>query len=226
MALNRAVWLAHLERTLAEDEAGGELATALVVLASVAGQDVPLSKDERHGAARGIVTAEEAAGGWPRTVSRSREPPTAIPGPERWSRRLYQTCDGCLQPFDVLRGPRERRGCPIDRLALEWVSSKARVEMKVEVRDRVAMDLVVHLQRPSQFVEGGGDSHGFTPESGELRADQLERLLHVALRDNAHVAGQRRPSRCGDPYGGKLPDDVPRCTLAAYRTVRLHAAGR
>jgi len=62
MALSRAAWLAHLERTLAEDEAGGQLATALVVLASVAGQDVPLSEDERHGAARRALLLLAAGG--------------------------------------------------------------------------------------------------------------------------------------------------------------------
>ena len=35
---SRGAWLRDLERSLAEDQSGNELATALVVLASVAGQ--------------------------------------------------------------------------------------------------------------------------------------------------------------------------------------------
>jgi hypothetical protein len=62
MALSRAAWLADLERTLADDEGGGELATALVVLASVAGQDVPVSANEKHGAARRAVLLLAAGG--------------------------------------------------------------------------------------------------------------------------------------------------------------------
>jgi hypothetical protein len=42
----------HLERSLAEDTGTEELATALVVLASVAGRGVHVDEDEAHGAAR------------------------------------------------------------------------------------------------------------------------------------------------------------------------------
>jgi len=49
--VSRAAWLLGLERSLAEDEGGAELATALVVLASVAGREVGI-EDEAHGASR------------------------------------------------------------------------------------------------------------------------------------------------------------------------------
>lgn len=42
----------HLERSLVEDTGTEELATALVVLASVAGRGVHVDEDEAHGAAR------------------------------------------------------------------------------------------------------------------------------------------------------------------------------
>ena len=57
-------WLTHVEETLAGDDDTGELATSLVVLAAVAGANVPVTEDERHGAAR-RATLLLAAGGDP-----------------------------------------------------------------------------------------------------------------------------------------------------------------
>ena len=56
-----APWLAELERTLAGD-ADDSLAVAVVVLASVAGADVPLDEDERHGAVRRALLLLTAGG--------------------------------------------------------------------------------------------------------------------------------------------------------------------
>ena len=51
-----------LERTLASEEGTEELATALVVLAAVAGRDVHLNPDEAHGAARRALLLLSAGG--------------------------------------------------------------------------------------------------------------------------------------------------------------------
>ena len=59
---SRAVWLRELEGSLADDESGGELATALVVLASVAGQEVQIGEDEAHGASRRALLLLAAGG--------------------------------------------------------------------------------------------------------------------------------------------------------------------
>jgi hypothetical protein len=45
-------WLLELERALADSEDSAELATALVVLAAVAGENVAVDEDEVHGASR------------------------------------------------------------------------------------------------------------------------------------------------------------------------------
>jgi hypothetical protein len=45
-------WLLELERALADSEDSAELATALVVLAAVAGENVAVDEDEMHGASR------------------------------------------------------------------------------------------------------------------------------------------------------------------------------
>jgi hypothetical protein len=59
-----AGWPAALERSLAEDPGTGSLAVALVVLASVAGDEIRLDETERRGAtARGLLLL--AAGGDP-----------------------------------------------------------------------------------------------------------------------------------------------------------------
>lgn len=50
--MSPAPWLAKLERSLAEDEGTEELATALVVLASVAGRDVHVDETEARAATR------------------------------------------------------------------------------------------------------------------------------------------------------------------------------
>jgi hypothetical protein len=55
-------WLLDLERTLADDEDTEELATALIVLATVAGQDVRVDEDEAHGAGRRALLLLSAGG--------------------------------------------------------------------------------------------------------------------------------------------------------------------
>jgi hypothetical protein len=55
-------WLAKLERSLAEDEEGEELPIALVVLAAIAGAEVPLDRDEAHGAVRRALLLLTAGG--------------------------------------------------------------------------------------------------------------------------------------------------------------------
>lgn len=59
---SRGSWLRDLESLLAEDESGDELATGLVVLASVAGQGVQLGEDEAHGASRRALLLLAAGG--------------------------------------------------------------------------------------------------------------------------------------------------------------------
>ncbi|HEX5468788.1 MAG TPA: hypothetical protein VFW80_07050 [Gaiellaceae bacterium] len=57
-----AAWLSDLERSLAEDESGENLATALVVLASVAGREVEIPEAEAHGAGRRALLLLAAGG--------------------------------------------------------------------------------------------------------------------------------------------------------------------
>jgi len=58
----RASWLAELERSLAESDETDALATSLVVLAAVAGENVAIDEDEAHGACRRAVFLLAAGG--------------------------------------------------------------------------------------------------------------------------------------------------------------------
>jgi hypothetical protein len=60
--VNAPAWLVEVERSLAEGEGTESLAVALVVLASIAGADVPIDADEVHGAARRAVFLLAAGG--------------------------------------------------------------------------------------------------------------------------------------------------------------------
>ena len=55
-------WMVDLEHALADDEGTDQLATALVVLASVAGREVPLDDEVAHGAARRALLLLSAGG--------------------------------------------------------------------------------------------------------------------------------------------------------------------
>lgn len=58
----RRPWLAGLEESLAADEEGEELPVALVLLATVAGREVPLDPAETRGAARRALLLLTAGG--------------------------------------------------------------------------------------------------------------------------------------------------------------------
>jgi hypothetical protein len=60
--VSSAPWLLGLERSLADGEGTDELATALVVLASVAGRDVHIDEAEVRGAARRALVLLGAGG--------------------------------------------------------------------------------------------------------------------------------------------------------------------
>jgi hypothetical protein len=99
-----------------------------------------------------------------------------------------------------------------------------REEVEVKMRDRVAVDLVVHLERSEQLVQGTRHHHRLSPEGHQLVVWQQERLFHMPLGDNACVARQRRGSLGGNPCGSKLGNDVQRAPAPANRA-RIGCAG-
>src|SRR5436305_143337 len=85
--------------------------------------------------------------------------------------------------------------------------------------DRVSVDLVVHLRRLGQVVEGLRDGHRLLPEGGQLRLVQLERLDDMPLCHHAHVSGKRRSG------WGRYPDRWKFCDHVEWRAVAADDAG-
>ena len=71
-------WLTNLETALAEDAEGDALATALVVLASVAGADVAVPDPERNGATRRALLLLAAGGDPTRALDLNGRAVTAL----------------------------------------------------------------------------------------------------------------------------------------------------
>jgi hypothetical protein len=90
-------WLAKLERSLAEDDEGEELPVALVVLASVAGNDVPLDRDEAHGASRRALLLLTAGGDPARGLDLNGRAVTALADELRSVDRQLALEDGIRQ---------------------------------------------------------------------------------------------------------------------------------
>ena len=90
---------------------------------------------------------------------------------------------------DVSAGSLEHGGPRVDRTPYIGVIHSAGKEMQVEVRQRVAVNLVVHLDRMHELGDGLRHQHRVMPEARLLLRRHVERLNNVVLRDDAYVAG-------------------------------------
>ena len=88
----------------------------------------------------------------------------------------------------------------VDRAPIEAVIAPPWEQVKMKVRDRVAVDLVVELLRTQARVESRGNTVNVIPEGSPLRVGQLERLSDVPLGHQAHVARKRRCWWQSHPY--------------------------
>jgi hypothetical protein len=75
----------------------------------------------------------------------------------------------------------------VNRPADKAISWEAWIDVRVEVRQRIAVDLIVDLDRAQEISDPLGREQEIVPERGALIDWQLVRLDHVALGDNAHV---------------------------------------
>ena len=66
----------------------------------------------------------------------------------------------------------------------------AREQVQMEVRQRIAVNLVVHLDGLDQIGDRSRDEHRVTPERGLSICCHLERFDDVVAGDDAHVAGK------------------------------------
>ena len=90
-------WLAKLERTLEEDKEGEELPIAIVVLAAMAGTDVPLDLDAAHGATRRALLLLTAGGDPARGLDLNGRAVTALAEDLRTVDRQLALEDGIRQ---------------------------------------------------------------------------------------------------------------------------------
>ncbi len=95
--MSPATWLLGLEQSLAEGEGTEELATALVVLASVAGRDVHVEPAEVRGAARRALVLLGAGGDPTRGLDLHGRAVTAIADDLRTVDRQLALEDGIRQ---------------------------------------------------------------------------------------------------------------------------------
>src|SRR6476660_9353291 len=83
--------------------------------------------------------------------------------------------DGIGHAPEVILAAGEGGGVHRDRPAFEGIAREARVQVKVQVRDRVAVDLVVHLPGLEQGAERAGNGHRLAPERDHLVVRQHRR---------------------------------------------------
>jgi hypothetical protein len=88
----------------------------------------------------------------------------------------------------------------------------------VQVRHRVAVDLVVHLRRLEQLAKSAGHEHRLFPEGGAFGRRKLKRLDGMLLRYNAGIAGQWRLNPRRDPGRVEVGDDIERSAAGADGT--------
>jgi len=115
---SRGAWLRDLERSLAEDQSGNELATALVVLASVAGQEVRIDEElpntlRKHGVPGSALLFAALRGSGLGVLGEAAQAETTLletyPADlfAKWARRKLPkktTPQGRRARYDVLRG--------------------------------------------------------------------------------------------------------------------------
>jgi len=120
-------------------------------------------------------------------------------------------------PANLQRTPMERSAARIDRSSFVRISSKSGEQMKVQVRDGIPVDLVVHLHGTEQSGQGPCRGHCVLPERSSLRGGQLERFNHMALRDHTDVPGERRGFRSRHPGACRFGNQVRRSHLSTQR---------
>jgi hypothetical protein len=82
-----------------------------------------------------------------------------------------------------------KRGVPgIDRAADEGIVAVPRVEVDMEMRNRVPVELVVHLDRGEDSGKDLRREHHVVPESSASGRRQFEGFHDVSLRHDRDVA--------------------------------------
>ena len=123
------------------------------------------------------------------------------------ARRLSRA-DRLREPLKFLLGSNERPLARIYRPSDVGVVRVTRKQMEVQVRKRVAVDLVVHLDRRHGTIHGCSDHHRLLPEPALVIGRHLERLVVMTLCNHADISRKCALSRRGCPTCAELSDDV------------------
>jgi hypothetical protein len=99
-------------------------------------------------------------------------------------------------------------GVDLDRSARRGVAVVARNDVAVQVRNRVAEDLEVHLGRPEDRLEGTRGAHQIVEERGAPVGRQVVRLGDVPATDDDAVARHRLVGAQPELADGQVGHDV------------------
>src|SRR5881396_292671 len=117
----------------------------------------------------------------------------------------------------LLLGPRERCATGIDWAYDVRIVAVPRIDMNVEMGDRVPVEFVVHLDGREEVRKALRDEHHVIPEGAARGRGQFEWFYDVSLRDDRDVTGERGPTRGGDPRRRERRDNIARVPASTDR---------
>ena len=117
----------------------------------------------------------------------------------------------------LLSGPRERCATGIDWASDVRIVVVPRIDMNMEMGDRVPVEFVVHLGWREEVGNAFRHEHHVVPEGAARGRGQFEWFYHVSLRDDRDVTGERGPTRGGDPRRREGRDNIPRVPASTDR---------
>src|SRR6266480_3686522 len=117
----------------------------------------------------------------------------------------------------LLSGPRERCATGIDWASDVRIVVVPRIDMNMEMGDRVPVEFVVHLDGREEVCKASRHEHHVVPEGAPRGRGQFEWFYDVSLRDYRDVTGERGPTRGGDPRRREGRDNIPRAPASTDR---------
>ena len=120
----------------------------------------------------------------------------------------------------LLSGPRERCATGIDWTSDVRIVAVPRIDMNMEMGDRVPVEFVVHLDGREELCNAFRDEHHVVPEATARGRGQFEWFDDVLLRDDRDVTGERGLTRGGDPRRREGRDNIPRVPASTDRASR------
>src|SRR5438093_176335 len=112
------------------------------------------------------------------------------------------------------------RATGIDRTSDVRIVAVPRIDMNMEMGDRVPVEFVVHLDWREEVCNAFRDEHHVVPEGVARGRGQFEWFDDVLPRDDRDVTGERGLTRGGDPRRREGRDNIPRVPASTDRASR------